>query len=79
MDVGKENYSDVIISAIAPPNHRRLDGLLNRFFQPTCRSKKTSKLRVTGRSPVNSPHEGPVTRIVFPFDDIIMSVLDRNP
>ena len=28
---------------------------------------------VTGRWPVNSPHKGPVTREMFPFDDIIMS------
>ena len=40
--------------------------------------KKTSKLRVTGfvrginRWPVNSPHKGPVTRKMFPFDDVIM-------
>ena len=40
--------------------------------------KKTSKLRVTGlcvgNSPgaVNSPHKGPVTRKMFPFDDVIM-------
>ena len=33
------------------------------------RSKKTSKFRVTG---LNSPHKGPVTRIFFPFDDVIM-------
>ena len=24
------------------------------------------------QSPVNSPHEGPATREIFPFDDIIM-------
>ena len=24
------------------------------------------------RSPVNSPHKGPVTRKMFPFDDVIM-------
>ena len=42
------------------------------------RSKKTSKLRVTGLCvgnsprPVNSPHKGPVTRKMFPFDDVIM-------
>ena len=40
--------------------------------------KKTSKLRVTGlcegNSPVtaNSPHKWPVTRKMFPFDDVIM-------
>ena len=27
------------------------------------------------RSPVNSPHKGPVTRKLFPFDDVIMSWL----
>ena len=42
------------------------------------RSKKTSKFRVTGlyegNSPVigGSPHKGPVTRKMFPFDDVIM-------
>ena len=43
------------------------------------RSKKTSKLRVTGlcvrgihRGPVNSPHKWPVTRKMFPFDEVIM-------
>ena len=25
------------------------------------------------RGPVNSPHKGPVTRKIFPFDDVIMS------
>ena len=26
------------------------------------------------RSPVNSPHKGPVTRKMFPFDDVIMTL-----
>ena len=40
---------------------------------------KTSKLCITGLcagispGPVNSPHIGPVTRKMFPFDDVIMS------
>ena len=57
-------------------NHLRLDCLLNRLFRR--RSKKTSKLRVTGlcegihRWPVDSPHKGPVTQKMFPFDDVIM-------
>ena len=42
------------------------------------RSKKTSKLGVTGlcagNSPVNSPHKWPVTRIMFPFHDVHMRV-----
>ena len=36
------------------------------------RSKKTSKLHVTDQWPVDSPHQGPVTRKMFPFDDVIM-------
>ena len=57
-------------------NHQPHRCLLNRFFRR--RSKKTSKLRVTGLcagnspGPVNSPHKGSVTRKMFPFDDVIM-------
>ena len=57
-------------------NHQPHGCLLNRLFRP--RSKKTSKLRVTGLcvgnspGPVNSPHKVPVTRKMFPFDDVIM-------
>ena len=53
-------------------NHQRHGCLLNRLFRR--RSKKTSKLRVTGlcAGPVNSPHKGPVTRKMVPFDDVIM-------
>ena len=65
--------------------HNRRDGvlnyqphhcLLNRLFRR--RSKKTSKFRVTGLCAVNSPgtgefpHKWPVTRKMFPFDDVIM-------
>ena len=52
------------------------DCLLNRLFRR--RSKKASKLRVTGLCAGNSPgngefpHRWPVTRKMFPFDDIIM-------
>ena len=31
------------------------------------------------RWPVNSPHKGPVTRKMFPFDDVIMYSLTVNP
>ena len=30
--------------------------------------------RVIHRWPVNSPHKGPVTRKMFPFDDVIMQM-----
>ena len=54
-------------------NHQPHDCLLNRLFRR--RPKKTSKLHVTGlcAGPVNSPHKWPVTRKMFPFDDVIMS------
>ena len=57
-------------------NHQPQDCLLNRLFGR--RSKKTSKLRVTGLcagnspGPVNFPQKWPVTRKMFPFDDVIM-------
>ena len=58
-------------------NHRRLHWLLNRFSRR--RSKKTSKIRVTDlrvtglhRWPIDSPHKGPLTRKMLPFDDVIM-------
>ena len=53
-------------------NHQPHDCLLNRLFRH--RSKKISRLRVTGicAGTVNSPHKWPVTRKMFPFDDVIM-------
>ena len=59
-------------------NHQPHDYLLKRLFMH--RSKKTPKLRVTGLCAGNSPetgelgtpHIGPVTRKMFPFDDVIM-------
>ena len=54
-------------------NHKPHDCLINWSFRP--RSKKTSKFRVTclceGNSPVTA-HKWPVTRKMFPFDDVIM-------
>ena len=58
-------------------NHQPHDCLLKRLFRR--RSKKTSKLRITGLcagnspGPVNSPHKWPVTRKMFPFDDVMTS------
>ena len=57
-------------------NGRDSDCLLNGLFMR--RSKKTWKLRVTGLCAGNSPgtgespHKWPVTRKMFPFDDVIM-------
>ena len=74
------HYVDVIMSADCVSNHQPHDCLLNHLFGR--KSKKTSKLRVTGLcvgnslGPVNSPHKWPVTRKMFPFDDAIMDYLN---
>ena len=63
-------------------NYQSRGCLLNCLFGR--KSKKTSMLRVTGLcvgnspGPVNSPHKGPVTRKMFPFDDVIMINHDCN-
>ena len=35
-------------------------------------------MRVMHRGPVNSPHKWPVTRKLFPFDEVIMSNFSRD-
>ena len=63
-------------------NQRRLECLLKRLFR--CRSRKTSKLSVTGlcggmhRWPVDSPPKGPVMQKKFPFDDVIMGIFPKK-
>ena len=42
-----------------------------QFIQGTDQRKKQSSTPLA-RSPVNSPHKGPVTRKMFSFDDVIM-------
>ena len=62
------HYGDVIMGS----NHQPYDCLLDRLFRR--RWKKTSRLRVTGLCAQISPvHKWPVTRKMFPFDDIIMT------
>ena len=51
-------------------SHQPHGCLLNRLFKH--RSKRTSKLRVTPRWPVNYPHTGPVTQKMSLFEDVIM-------
>ena len=67
------HYNDVIMSL---SNHQPHHCLLNRLFGR--RSKKTSKLRVTGLCAGNSPGTGEFpaqmasNAEMFPFDDVIM-------
>ena len=57
-------------------NHWRFDCLLNRLFRRGSKKNQRSALlafvRGIHRSLVNSPHKGPVTREMFPFDDVIV-------
>ena len=62
-------------------DHQRLDCIFNRLFRR--RSKKTSKLHITGLCEGNSPVTGEfparrtVTRKILPFDNVIMNYLLR--
>ena len=49
-------------------NHQPHDCLLKRLFR-----RRSKKMRGIHRGPLNSPHKWPVTRKMFPFDDVIMS------
>ena len=73
------HYCDLIMSAMAS-QITSLTIVYSTFYSDADqRSKKTSKLCVTGlcagNSPVTGefPHKWPVTRKMFPFDDVIMS------
>ena len=76
-NIPNSHYDDVIMSAMAS----QITSLTIVYSRH--RSKKTSNLRVTGLcegnspGPVNSPHKGPVTRKMFPFDDVIMTQTRR--
>ena len=69
-------YTDVIMTTIAS-QITSLTIVYSTVYSDADQ-RKTSKLRVTGLcvgnspGPVNSPHKGPVTRKMFPFDDVIM-------
>ena len=70
------HYSDVIISAMASQITS-----LTIIYSAVCSGADQRKhqssvslvfVRGIHRWPVNSPHKGPVTRKIFPFDDVIM-------
>ena len=72
----RTHYDDVIMSAIAS----RITNLTNVYLIVYSRadqrkhqsSASLAFVRGIHRKPVNSPHKGPVTRKIFPFDDVIM-------
>ena len=69
-------YIDVILSSMAFPN-TSLTIVYSTVYSVADQRKHQSSaslafLRGIHRWPVNSPHKGPVTRKMFPFDDVIM-------
>ena len=76
-----QHYNDVILSAMAS----QITGVsivCSTVCSGTYQRKRQSSASlafVTGihRWPVNSPHKGPVTRKMFPFDDVIMVMVVR--
>ena len=76
LEISFFHYNIIIMSAMAS-HITRLTIIYSAFYSGEDQRKK-SELRVTGLCaekspwPVNSPHKGPVTREMFPFDDVIM-------
>ena len=75
---GLTHYVDVIMTTVASPITSLAVVYATVYSGAHEQKPKTSELRVTGLcagnspGPVNSPHKWPVTRKMFPFDDVIM-------
>ena len=70
------HYNDVIMSTIES-HITSLTIVYSTVYSGADQRKHQSSaslasVRVIHRWPVNSPHKGPVTRKIFPFDDVIM-------
>ena len=74
-DVKTNHYSDVIASAMASQITRVSIVCSNVWSGADQRKHQSSAslafVRGIHRSPVDSPHKGPVTREIFKFDDVI--------
>ena len=76
------HYSDIITGAMAS-QITRLTIVFSIIYSGADQRKQQSSaslafLRGIHRWPVNSPHKGPVTRKMFPFDDVIMTIGSCN-
>ena len=76
-----KHYNDVIMGAIAS-QITSLTIVYSTVYSGADQRKHESSaslafVRGIHRRPVNSPHKGPVTRKMFPFDDVIM-ILDPD-
>ena len=92
MSVSTVISTDASVTSAFQWRHNERDGVSNnqphdcqliRLFRR--RSKKTTKLRVTGLCEGNSPvtvefpHKRPVTRKMFPYDDVFMISILMKP
>ena len=72
----RKHYDDVIMSAIASRFTSLTTVYLIVYSRADQRKHQSSAslafVRGIHRRPVNSPHKGPVTRKMVPFDDVIM-------
>ena len=74
--MARRHYGDVIMSSIAS-QITSLTTVYSTVYSGTDQRKHQSSaslafVRGIHRGPVNSPHKWPVTRKMFPFDDVIM-------
>ena len=80
--IGHIHYGDVIMSAMAS-QITSLTIVYSIVYSGADQRKHRSSaslafVRGVHQWPVNSPHEGPVTRKMFPFDDVIMNLNHGN-
>ena len=78
-----QHYDDVIMSVMAS-QITSLASVCSTFIRGTVQRKYQSSaslafVRGIHRWPVNSPHKGPVTRKMFPFDDVVMKEINLAP
>ena len=78
-----ERYNDVIMGTIAS-QIINLTTVYSTVYPDVDQRKHQSSaslafVRGIHRGPVNSPHRWPVTRKMFPFDDVIMNFITAAP
>ena len=77
------HYNDVIMSSMAS-QITSLTIVYSTVYSDADQRKHQSSASLAfvqgiHQSPVNSPHKGPVTRKMFPFDDVIMHSMELVP
>ena len=76
------HYSDVIMGTIASQITSLTIVYSNVYSDADQRKHQSSAslafVRGIHREPVNSPHKWPVTRKMFPFDDVIMGTFEKS-